>query len=650
MKEVKVSSQINAMMAIVFIISALFLYFVGQYTKSVITEKEIAEEIGQLNLRISEALEKKKDVGQITVVELAENNEIIEAVRTGDREKIFAITSNLTKKFTEKTNYKGIRINITDKDLKVLVRSWDFEKYGDDVSYLSSYKAVYESKKAVANWALQKSGFILASVAPIIDKQGEFIGIINLSQGVGSISRDFEKDGIKYIELLNKETAQEHAKLKDNKQIGGFYVANDKWFSENIVSFAQSIDLASIIQNGFGFSAGYFTVAIPVLDFESKQHGYHLLGVPEKKIADKIAKATSLTYVFTGLALAIFVFVTLTVYFGIKTLVVKYLVELEQKIKKIAATKDLTSDLEINTQNEVKRISLAANELIHSFNATLATTRGISFENLSMSEELSSTTKSMQDNAIKETALMEEIASRGEKIDMSLSDTLKLISETNTKIDSAAKNAAESKQDILELIQAIQDTASKEAEVSESLNTLSVQAEEIKGVLGVINDIADQTNLLALNAAIEAARAGEHGRGFAVVADEVRKLAERTQKSLSEINATINVIVQSVVDVTETMRNNVVTMERLSKKSEAVEEKMDVLADSMIASDKLTKETVQASNISSEETREIIRRINDLYQISASNTRSIEEIAQASNNLYKKSEELTNDIAQFKVR
>jgi methyl-accepting chemotaxis protein len=131
----------------------------------------------------------------------------------------------------------------------------------------------------------------------------------------------------------------------------------------------------------------------------------------------------------------------------------------------------------------------------------------------------------------------------------------------------------------------IQSVANKEHELSSNLQSLAGNAQETKQILVTIGDIADQTNLLALNAAIEAARAGEHGRGFAVVADEVRKLAERTQKSLAETAATINILIQAINDNSEELNKNMDEMMSLTQYVGAVDGKMGELLHTM---DRLT--------------------------------------------------------------
>ncbi len=121
----------------------------------------------------------------------------------------------------------------------------------------------------------------------------------------------------------------------------------------------------------------------------------------------------------------------------------------------------------------------------------------------------------------------------------------------------------------------MQQMGSVQQHLADTLSTLSQNAKEVNDILNMIGDIADQTNLLALNAAIEAARAGEHGRGFAVVADNIRELADKTNHSLTQIQATISVIVGGIVDSSSKMSTNAKEMTTLTADVEEIQEKTD---------------------------------------------------------------------------
>lgn len=325
------------------------------------------------------------------------------------------------------------------------------------------------------------------------------------------------------------------------------------------------------------------------------------------------------------------------------------MVKFNATVDEISTNHDFSHSVRIDGDDELSHMSNGIDKLILLLRQTFNSIHSASHENLTIAAQLSSSTLVIGKATEQEAMIVNQTTSESDHMKEVMRLSIQEMQSVQEKAVHARENLQEAQNALRHTMDNLSITAQTESEINNRLNALSHEASQIKAVLSVISDIADQTNLLALNAAIEAARAGEHGRGFAVVADEVRQLAERTQKSLLETNATVNVIVQSINDITDQMNHNTKRIESLSQESLEVgnytESAVDALHITVDAIEKLSNDM----NENASTTDDIIHKIQEIHTLSTKNTRNVEEIAAASEHLHQLTEQLTKQISLFKT-
>lgn len=310
---------------------------------------------------------------------------------------------------------------------------------------------------------------------------------------------------------------------------------------------------------------------------------------------------------------------------------------------------DLNKVIKIDARDETGIMARCINMFISELKSTISDAKNSSKINQNHAVSMKDITKTTEKRVHDEF----EIASQTIKQAHSIQSLVEISNQnfSDTKLNMQESNALlnDARSEIYRLIESVHHSVHLEHEMNAKLEQLSSETQQIKSVLVVIGDIADQTNLLALNAAIEAARAGEHGRGFAVVADEVRKLAERTQKSLTEINTTINIIVQSVADASEQMKNNANNIESLSDISKHVEKNINTTVETMDKTNELTQKSAKSSQEIATHTSDMLVKIQSISTISHENDLSMKELSDIADKLYSSSEELNTKLEYFRT-
>ena len=449
----------------------------------------------------------------------------------------------------------------------------------------------------------------------------------------------FRQNIAKFREMYRVKNDQESLrKLEDLESSFNSYYETGKTMANAYVN--QGIEAGNILMEDFDKTSIAITSIVEEFVKQQTDEASAMTGNVQKSIGQimVVLLVISLITIVSGFLIAWY----------ITSSVVRPLIRAVDVSNSIA-NGDLTVKIESDSTDETGQLLNSMNNMITNLKKLIAGIKETSSNMASASEQLSASSEEMSKGVVSQSDRSTQIASAAHEMSQTVVEIARNASSIAVSASGTANVAKEGEHIVDKSVSEVKDIAATVSESSKVMVSLGERSRQIGDIIRVISEIADQTNLLALNAAIEAARAGEQGKGFAVVADEVRKLAERTAKATSEIGSMIGAIQEEV-------QKSVTSMDEVSKMvgtgvefSTQTGEALHKIVSSVSELQMMVQQIASATEEMSATSEQISGDIMAVANVSKETSTGSEQIAGASSEVARLASKLLEMGDQFKV-
>ncbi len=410
----------------------------------------------------------------------------------------------------------------------------------------------------------------------------------------------------------------------------------------------RSVALEKVNEGGFGIDPGEWFATITSKINKLKEVEDNLASGVAAQAGTIRAAATTRTMVS---AVVVFSVLSISFVFGIYIArsVATRVSRISREITEAESTRNLTTQMEVLGNDEISTMAISLNRFLNTIHDLVADVGRVSEEVAGAATEMAATSDQFAAGLENQSMQTTEAAAAVEELAASVRQISSHSVEASEAAEQSRHDAELGGQIVRDTVAEIQAIAHDVRDTSESINELGKRSEQIGQIINVINDIADQTNLLALNAAIEAARAGEHGRGFAVVADEVRKLAERTSAATQEVSDAIGQIQTDTRGSVERIESSVSRVDSGVELASSAGEALERIVQAAHGLGQMVSSISDASKEQSVASDDLSQRIDAVRLVASESNLAASQSAEASGNMSSQAERLRELVGSFKI-